>query len=267
MRHGARIIRTLAQATIAEAIRRKVLLVTLFTGLLFLIITPSLSVFSVRQERSILLGLTLGIIQMTSLVISIVLTMNLIPEEIERRTLYTILSKPVQRWQFLVGKYLGAISTLALMMSLMTVLMIGMFFLQGHVYGSEQLLELLQAPALFFLQMSLLSSLVLFFSTWMGATVNFFLSGGMYLLGSLFNPVLESISNNQQTSSGVKTLMIMLNTILPNFANYNVQNPIINVGQQIQNETFYLLNVTFYGIFYICVLLVLSILVFDRREI
>ena len=49
----------------------------------------------------------------------------MIPNEIERRTIYTILSKPVQRWQFLLGKYLGAVLALGLMMALMTVVILG----------------------------------------------------------------------------------------------------------------------------------------------
>lgn len=264
---GLKIIAAIAKTTISEAIRKKVLLVTLFIGLLFLIITPSLSVLSVRQERTVLIGLTLGIIQMTSLVISLVLTMGLIPEEIERRTLYTILSKPVQRWQFLLGKYLGAVMTLAIMMGILTLSFVLMFIFQQHVYAYPQIIELLKAPGMFFIQMNLLSALVLFFSTWMGPTINFFLSGSIYLLGSLFNPMLESLASTQQSSSVLKFLAIALNTIFPNFANYNVQNPIIHAGQQIQNETFYTLNVIAYGIFYISILLVGGILIFDRREI
>jgi len=59
----------------------------------------------------------------------------------------------------------------------------------------------------------------------------------------------------------------LINTILPNFANYNIQNPIINPGQQIQNEGSYYLQVTVYGVLYIAGLLVAGTIVFDRREV
>ena len=99
------VILSIARTTMGEAIRRRVLLVILLVGVLFLAIAPALEALSPRQELTVLRALTLGVIQLTSAVIAVVLTVYLIPNEIERRTIYTILSKPVRRWQFLVGKY------------------------------------------------------------------------------------------------------------------------------------------------------------------
>jgi ABC-type transport system involved in multi-copper enzyme maturation permease subunit len=200
-------------------------------------------------------------------VIAIVLTVYMIPNEIERRTIYTILSKPVQRWQFLVGKYLGAVSALALMMALMSLVMVILFFFQQGVHDVTQLAELLKGPVMYFVQMSLLAAVAIFFSTFVSPLVNFFLSGGLYLLGSLFNPFFKTLQENSGTPAMAKTFAYIVNVILPNFANYNVQNPIIDPGQTIQNETSYYLLSTVYGLFYIGILLVLGILVFDRREV
>jgi hypothetical protein len=58
-----------------------------------------------------------------------------------------------------------------------------------------------------------------------------------------------------------------VDVVLPNFANYNIQNPIINPQQTIGNEKQYFIGVTIYGAVYICALLVLGILIFDRREV
>jgi hypothetical protein len=97
--------------------------------------------------------------------------------------------------------------------------------------------------------------------------VNFFLTGGLYLLGSLFNPFFQTLQENSGTPIIAKDFAWVVNVVLPNFANYNIQNPIINPGQTIQNETAYYLSATIYGVFYIGILLVLGILVFDRREV
>jgi len=93
-------IASIAATTVGEAIRRKVLLIILLIGVLFLVVAPGLGMLSARSETTVLRGMMLGIIQLTSAVIAIVLTVYMIPNEIERRTIYTILSKPVQRWQF-----------------------------------------------------------------------------------------------------------------------------------------------------------------------
>lgn len=262
-----RAVLSIAGTTIGESIRRKVLLIILLVGLLVLFIAPGLSVLSARSETTVLTGMMLGIIQLTSAVIAIVLTVYMLPNEIERRTIYTILSKPVQRWQFLVGKYLGAIGALLMMMVLMAVVLVITFFLEQGVRDVSKFADLLKAPMMFFIQMSLLSAVAIFFSTFVSPLVNFFLSGGLYLVGSVFNPFFQTMQENSQASKFSKAIGTIVNLILPNFSNYNVQNPIINPGQVIQNEGTYYFTSTIYGVFYIGILLVLGILVFDRREV
>lgn len=258
-------ILSIAATTLGEAIRRRVLLIILLLGVVFLVIAPALGILSARSETTVLRGMMLGIIQLTSAVIAIVLTVYMIPNEIERRTIYTILSKPVQRWQFLVGKYLGAVASLGLMMAMMCfVLSLVFWYTQRDI---PAILELLKAPAMYFIQMSLLAALAIFFSTFVAPLVNFFLTGGMFLLGSLFNPFFQTIQENSGSGPIVKGAATIVNTILPNFANYNVQNPIINPQSQIQNEKTYYLVATVYGVVYIIALLVGGIWIFDRREV
>jgi ABC-type transport system involved in multi-copper enzyme maturation permease subunit len=259
-------ILSIASTTIGEAIRRRVLLIILLIGVLFLAIAPSLGILSARSETTVLKGMMLGVIQLTSAVIAVVLTVYMLPNEIERRTIYTILSKPVQRWQFLVGKYLGAVGALAIMMVLMSVVMVLMYWYEQRSPISD-IANLMKAPLMYFVQMSLLAAVAVMFSTFVSPLVNFFLSGGLYLLGSLFNPFFETISQNANTPSATKAIAKIIDVVLPNFANYNVQNPIINPQQQIGNEGQYFISATLYGVVYILGLLVIGILVFDRREV
>lgn len=258
-------ILAIATTTVGEAIRRRVLLIILLIGVLFLVVAPGLGVLSARSETTVLRGMLLGVIQLTSAVIAIVLTVYMIPNEIERRTIYTILCKPVQRWQFLVGKYLGAVLALGLMMLLMTSVMVFTFYLQQQDPAAA--IQLIKGPLMYFVQMSLLAAVCIFFSTFVSPLVNFFLSGGLYLLGSLFNPFFQTLSESKTTPAGAKLFATIVNTILPNFANYNIQNPLINDTQTIQAEGAYYVQLTVYGLFYILILLVGGILVFDRREV
>jgi ABC-type transport system involved in multi-copper enzyme maturation permease subunit len=260
-----RSIVSIASTTVGEAVRRKVLLVILLIGLLFMIIAPGLGVLSARSELTVLKSMMLGIIQLTSAVIAIVLTVYMIPNEIERRTIYTILSKPVQRWQFLLGKYLGAVLALGLMMALMTFVLLAMFlYLRWDVHEA---VEIAKAPALYFIQMSLLAGIAIFFSTFVTPLVNFFLSGGMYLLGSLFAPFFNTLQENNHAPMMAKKIAGLINLVLPNFAMFNTQNTIINPNSQIGSETGYYLNAALYGCIYIGILMVAGILIFDRREV
>ncbi|MCC7231208.1 MAG: ABC transporter permease, partial [Fimbriimonadaceae bacterium] len=118
---------SIATTTVGEAIRRRVLLIILMIGVLLLSIIPSLGVLSARSETSTMIGTMFAVLRGTSALIAIVLTVYMIPNEIERRTIYTILSKPVQRWQFLVGKFFGAVFALGLMILMMSLVMIILF--------------------------------------------------------------------------------------------------------------------------------------------
>ena len=260
-----RSIVSIASTTVGEAVRRKVLLVILLIGLLFMIIAPGLGVLSARSELTVLKSMMLGIIQLTSAVIAIVLTVYMIPNEIERRTIYTILSKPVQRWQFLAGKYLGAVLALGLMMALMTAVLLAMFlYIRQDVHEA---VEIARAPALYFVQMSLLAAVATFFSTFVSPLVNFFLSGGIYLLGSLFAPFFNSLQENGRAPIVAKKAATFINFVLPNFSMFNTQNTIINPNPAIGSESNYYFSAALYGGIYIGILLVAGILIFDRREV
>ena len=259
---------SIASTTVGEAIRRKVLLIILLIGLIFLFVAPSLGVLSTRSETTVLKGFMLFTIQLTGAVIAIVLTVYMIPNEVERRTIYTILSKPVQRWQFLVGKYLGAVAALALMMGLMSIVLVGVFALQQEESRNvAAIADLLKGPIMYFVQMSLLAAFAIFVSTFAPPLVNFFVSGGIYLLGTIFNPFFTSIQENPSTPQVAKIFATIINSVLPNFSSYNVQNPIINAGQTIQNEQVYYIQTIGYGLAYILGLLIAGIVIFDRREV
>lgn len=256
----------IASTTLGEAIRRRVLLVILFIGVLLLSVIPALNMLSARSEVTTMVGTMYAVLRGTSALIAIILTVYMIPNEIERRTIYTILSKPVQRWQFLVGKYLGAVFALALMITLMSVVMLGLFYIFQRP-TTARILEIAQQPLLYFIEMSLLAAVAIFFSTFVAPLVNFFITIGLWLVGTVLNPLYETIASNTGTSPLMKGVAKFVTTILPNFANYDVKNPLINPNQEIQNQTTYYLGVIGYGLLYIAILVIAGALVFDRREV
>jgi ABC-type transport system involved in multi-copper enzyme maturation permease subunit len=260
-------ILSIAKTTIGEAIRRRVLLVILLIGVLFLVIAPGLTVLSARQNYTVLTSFTLGVIQLTSAVIAIVLTVYLIPNEVERRTIYTILSKPVYRWHFLVGKYLGAVGALGMMMLLMTTVLVLVFKIMQPQASMEDVMGLAIAPVFFFVQMSLLAAVAMFFSTFVSPIVNFFLSGGVYLIGTLFSPVFQDLSENKSLQVPVKLAAQFVHTIVPNFAQYNIQSGIINQAQQLRSVEQFYAQIILYALAYIAAFLIAGILIFDRKEV
>lgn len=313
------IILSIARTTIGEAVRRRILLVILLVGILFLVIAPSLNMLTPRQTVVVLKSLTLGVIQITSAVIALVLTVYMLPNEVERRTIYTILSKPVQRWQFIIGKYLGAVGALGLMIGLMTftllfvfavmqaqekpVAFVAMFlvdlialvalsnrlkdkasgqvvlgllaaglvtilYLIGQTTGQiDAFSEFSKTCGMFYVQMSLLAAVGVFFSTFATPVVNFFLSGGVYMVGSMFNTLFEAVTKSTDMPPLVVGIVKLLQTLIPNFQNFSVQNSVVNQGQVIQGESIIYVNLAAYGLLYISCLIIGSILIFDRKEV
>lgn len=261
-------ILSIARTTVGEAIRRRVLLVIVLIGLSLVVITPGLGILQARSARAATTALTLGIIQMTAGLIAVVLTVYMIPNEIERRTIYTILCKPVQRWQFLIGKYLGAIASLGMMMVLMTAVLILVTALQqsGQVNLAE-IQSLVQAPFMFFWQMSLLAAIAMLFSTFVTPLVNFFLSSGVFIAGIVFSSLFQSFADSRTVNPLTKGLAQVVQAILPNFSLFNVQNNIVNRGAEITGQGVYILTSVGYALLYITVALAIACIVFDQREV
>lgn len=256
----------IASTTVGEAIRRRVLLVILLIGVVLLTIIPALSILSARSDDSVTVGTMFAVLRGTAALLAIVLTIYMIPNEIERRTIYTILSKPVQRWQFFFGKYLGAVLSLLLMISLMAIFMLGVYAVfQNH--QASRLLDLAKQPLMYWVEMSLLAAVAIFFSTFLQPLINFFLTIGVWLVGTVLNPVYDTISKNSHSAPAMKAIAHFIVTIVPNFASYDTKNPLINPGQPIQNQTLYTIGVIGYGAVYICILLIVGGLIFDRREV
>ncbi|HJL14489.1 MAG TPA: ABC transporter permease subunit [Sandaracinaceae bacterium LLY-WYZ-13_1] len=105
--------------TFREAVRDKVLYGVLGFACAILVFTLALAELSLHQQRRVVLDVGLASISLFSVVIAIFLGSSLLYKEIERKTLYVILPKPIRRWEFLLGKYVGIAITAAVFISVM----------------------------------------------------------------------------------------------------------------------------------------------------
>ena len=250
----------IAQQTLREALRRRVMWVFLIIGVFLITLGPVFGFLSPKDSQTVLRSLGLAAILLAGLFITIVTCIYLIPVEIERRTIYTVLSKPVQRYEFVLGKFLGGFATVFVNIAAMGIVFLMMIYLQEHKVPQEMYKGVLMT----FFQMMLLAALTIFFSTFTTPVVNFFLSFGIFLVGNL-SSVTESLTTKSNTI--VRNAGVVIHYLLPNFGNFNIQNSLIRPTTEIANEGVFLRNNIFYAIIYSSVLLVLAILIFDRREV
>lgn len=254
----------IARTTIGEALRRKILNAFLMVGIALISLTFAFSTFSAREELTLIKGMGLGIISLAGIFISVILAINLIPNEIEKRTIYTILSKPVRRHEFLLGKYLGALGTVLINIALMGIAFVAAVALKqpSQIAGA---LELFKGIATIYLQLLLLCSLAVFFSVFLSPLVNFFLTLSLFIIGNLssFTQDLAKVNHNPL----IKGFFTAVHYIVPNFGNFNFTNKLINPEVEIKNEVLFLTQITIYAFVYAAVLMILAVLVFDRREV
>ena len=97
--------------------------------------------------------------------------------------------------------------------------------------------------------------------------MNFFLSGGVYLVGTLFDSFFEVLSKNTEMNALVKAMASVIHVMVPNFQSFNVQNTAINPGQVIQSEGMMYLGLGAYAFTYVAILMIAGIVVFEYREV
>ncbi len=246
----------LASSTFGEAIRRKILLVFLFGGLAIMLMGVAFSALAPTRDLNVTKSLGLGVISLVGVFISIILYITLIPAEIERRTIYSVLSKPVQRYQYLTGKFLGGLMTVLTNIALMGVIFLAILTAKLIQYGQPVAftdLALLKNLLMIFLELTLLGAVAMFFSTFLPSVVSFFLTFGVWLLGSGLLPADGPLR--------------FLHLLVPNFSDYGIQNPFINPSVSVSHEPAYILMTVIYALLYTVILLMAGTVIFDRREV
>src|SRR2546426_5568774 len=118
----------IAKQTLEDMLRRKILLILLIVAVGMIALGPSVGFLSPRESSAILRAMGLAVILIAGLLITILAGIQVIPTEIERRTIYTVLSKPVQRYEFVLGKFLGGLMTVFVMIMAMGVVFLAVLF-------------------------------------------------------------------------------------------------------------------------------------------
>ncbi len=259
-------VAVIARTTVGEALRRKILNAFLLVGLAMIVLTFAFGQFSAREELTLIKGMGLGIISLAGIFISVILAINLIPTEIERRTIYTILSKPVRRHEFLLGKYLGALATILINIGLMTVVFVAAVAVKQVMNQQPVDAHLLFKGGLMtYMQLLLLCSLAIFLSVFLTPLVNFFLTLSLFIIGNLSSYTQDLAKNTENVL--IKGFFTGIHYIVPNFGNFQYTNPLLQPDVQVKSEALFLTQNVIYALVYSAVLLILAVLVFDRREV
>ncbi|HEX8139696.1 MAG TPA: ABC transporter permease [Pyrinomonadaceae bacterium] len=253
-------ILTIARNTFREAVRDRVL----YNLVLFVLGLTATSIFvgelSAGHEPKIIVDLGLSAMLLFGTFISILVGVGLVYKEIERRTVYAIFSKPVERGEFLVGKYLGLCLTLALNV---TVMGLGISLALLYVRGGWNPLALSIWPTvlLIYMELMIVTAVALLFSSFSTPALSALLTFFVFIIGH-FSADLRTFASSLGTASA-RWFFGALYYLLPNLANYSFITPAA-YGQTPAGSM--LLGAFAYAVVYSAVLLSAATLIFNRRN-
>ena len=253
----------LALNTLRETIRDKILYVILIFALLMISSGALLSKLSMNQQGKIVLDLGLSAISIFGLIITIFVGTNLLSKEIDKKTIYLLISKPIRRSDFILGKYIGLGLTLFIIVLAMSIAFYGVLWYTLRSFDVDLMSWLpnsAMALILIYVEMMLLTAAAIFFSTFATPVMGAMFTLGLYFIGHLSNDIVQFGKLTGQESLARITELLFY--ILPDLERLNLKNVLIN--QPVSLEAFG--SSLAYGLLYILGLLILSMFIFEGRE-
>lgn len=249
----------IARNTFREAVRDRVLYNLVVFVLLITASAIFLSELSAGQEKRIIINLGLSAMLIFGAFIAIFVGVGLVSKEIEKRTLYTIFSKPIGRGTFLVGKYLGLCLTLLVNIAIMG---IGLSLALLYVGGGDFAGTIWGAVVLIFLELAILTAVAILFSTFSSPALSALLTFLVFIIGHSSTVLLDSA---EKTSTGIGR--ILLQAIYYMFPNLSLFSFISNSAHGDFPPAAMIGIGIMYAIVYIAVMMAISILIFSRRNL
>jgi ABC-type transport system involved in multi-copper enzyme maturation permease subunit len=254
----------IAYNTFKEAVRDKILYNLLMFALLMIGGSILLATLTVGEQSKIIMDFGLASIDLFGVLIAIFLGIGLVSKEIEKRTVYTVLSKPIGRPQFLLGKYAGLLLTLLVNSVIMTaglylVLMLNQARWGHSIWSVEP--RLIEAVYLIYLELMILTAVALMFSTFTTSTLAAIFSLSVYVIGHVSGDLMAM--SEKFSGDALGYLLKGLYYTLPNLGQFDIKGQIVH-GIPVTPAYFFLTSC--YALVYIIFLFVVATMIFQRRD-
>nr|BDT26665.1 ABC transporter permease [Bacteriovorax sp. HI3] len=250
---------TVTKFTFLEVYRSKLMMSLVFLAMGLLLVTYVASEFAYGAPAKVALDVGLGIMAISNLIIAVFIGSTLLSKEIDQRTLYMILSRPISRASFLIGKILGLSTVLLLNSFLLGVLSLGLYV----YYGGESLSSLFVWALYFsFLEAFIVLAFAVLFSLITNSTLSVIYTICIFIVGHALNETSKIFF--VKISPFFKALLDIGTFFIPNFYRLNLKDFLI-YKQSISLE--YLLNTQLYIAFYLLALFATIIVIFKKRNL
>jgi ABC-type transport system involved in multi-copper enzyme maturation permease subunit len=244
--------------TFLEARRNKVTWSILFFCLVLVLNSFLTQEVTFAAYDRLLRDVGLAAINLFGLLLSVFLGVSAVTREIERRTVYLILSKPVSRAQYLVGKLLGVWITIVASLSMMMFV----FVIENMALGAPVKPVMFQAFWLMLVEFLLITSFSILASTFTSSLLSAFMSCGLFVIGHLSSDL--HFFGRKSQSELMKHLGAGLFYILPDLEKLNLKTA-ASLLSPVAAES--VIASTFYGLLYVGAFFAMSLAVFTRKDL
>jgi len=250
----------IASNTFREAVRDRVLYNLIVFALLLTGAAVLVGQISIDIERLVVINLGLTAVSLFGLVIAIFIGIGLVSKEIEKRTLYTVLSRPVRRWEFIAGKFFGLSGTLVVNTFFMAIgVFAALLYVSHPMHGSDAWIVV----ALYFivLQFLIITALALFFSSFSSPLLSAVFTFSLFVIGTFAEDLRGFAAMTHGLTHWLATAAAYL---VPNFSALNVINQVAH-GEGVASQL--VLFNTAYALVYAIAVVAGATLIFERRSL
>lgn len=250
----------MAKNVFQEVIRDRILYIIGFYAIILAVANRAIFEFAATTQDKIFLDVGLAVMNVIGLIVAVFIGTGLVNKEIEKRTIFMLIAKPISRSEFITSKYLGLSGVLGVLLASMT--FIYLVFLQlGKM--SYPLPSILLAVLFLFLQLTLITAVAVTLGVFTSSLIATALTFAVYLMGYITKDLvaLGRLSENP----AVERITQGLYLILPDLSRLDLKNDAV-YGLQAIPDTMTLLSNAGYGLLYSFMLLAIAIFIFLKKE-
>jgi Cu-processing system permease protein len=252
----------IAANTLREALRERLLYNLVVFAVVLTIASLGISLLTLGDPTRIVADLGTGSAQLFGTLIAVFVGVSLVSRELDRRTSYALLARPVSRASFILGKYLGLLATLALNLAVMAVATAAVLALQrgGTIRGLVG--PLVAAHVVMLAQIAICAAFAVLFAAYSTPTLATIFTLSIIAAGHVFGEVRGFWL--QAPNVGMKELVRVLDVVLPNLGLLDLKAA-VTYGDPVTATT--VLLRTGYGLGYAGVVVAIACLVFSRKDL
>lgn len=256
----------IAHNTFREAMRNKVLYTIVVFACLLILSAWAVGQLSLHEEIRVTRDLGLGGISLFGIVLAVFVGVNLVHKEIDRKTVYALIPKPIRRWEFIVGKFIGMLLTLAAQMLLMTLVLWLTLRVQGGSFDGI----IVRALLLLFVQVLVVTAIAVFFSTFTTPFLSGLYTAGLFVIGRSLPDLQALVTAKIQWPPAQATVLTAMRA-LPDLHLFYISGAMVGDKQvSVNSSTFvdwsYVAWSSGYGTLYAICVLALAMLAFSKRD-